>query len=93
MKAYRKQSDCKNKLVEVGGHNIKLGFSNFEFFYYKHETTETYYIIEKSTGASVSCDLLLSDARVMALERLNRVGIDGFQKMIDNELAKRKGVT
>jgi len=91
MKAYQKLGDCKNGLVEVGGRKTLLkGFEQFEFFYYKNDVTEIYHIVEKSTGSAVGSWAKLSDARRIALERLNRIGLEKFKKMVADELASRE---
>jgi len=90
MLAYQKKRDGTTGLVEVGGRKCLLkGFEQFEFFYYKNYYADVYHIVEKSTGSAVGSWALLADARRIALERLNRIGLEKFQKMVADELAKR----
>jgi len=91
MLAYQKQKDYTNKLVEVGGRKTLLkGFEEFDFFYYKNDVTEIYHIVEKSTGMSVGTGYRLDDTRENAFDKLTKVGVDKFQKIVADELAKRE---
>jgi len=85
VKTIRREQSGEYKIAEVEGRNVRIkGFEEFDFFYYKSETTERYHIIEKSVGMSVTGvgRYYLKEAREIALENLERTGIEKFRDIV-----------